>query len=588
MVVSIYRERFGVIPPSHDTKQPSIKIPTDIIIPDIDKNIIKYWRDMPLAAEYLHDELAKVNARLDLRHTSETELRVICTVSQGDIEARTRAKGWTVRVKQCVNNLLGELQVKERSCLEKIWKAICDTIRVQKIKQISGTVAVMERADKSTIYVIGPASSIDAVYKQVEQICTDLEQTLEHIKITVEAKDIEKAIFEKANFVEKLRKKHLKLEVLMKPDGIELQGAARDLVDAQSEIHNFFKKMHKRTLNMSQGKWKVVKLLLQQPQSHFYHSINQLTSVVYIDQDDVVVIGFENDVKLCVDILSNEIKEVTNKISDVEQVALRDEVWKPFSKHLQDLCRGILHLERKNDNSTINIVAYGSDFDTALELLKEHIKKNTIKDIIVETDPLTIKFMKRHMKQNVEMIEKKLETQSLKIHLVDDTGFQISGVEEGVLAAKQEVEKLTGQVHRDRHTVTSQGMTSYFTTEEMGQMFIKHQEETHRVLIHHTDSTKAKEHEEDQTEGKEKNVLEQPGSRETSMPTKSLSTIPLKELEEVSHPCGVKVKSLIGDMPTHQVDVIVNAANDKLRHIGGLARAIVDQGVYERFVLLFF
>jgi poly [ADP-ribose] polymerase 10/14/15 len=34
-----------------------------------------------------------------------------------------------------------------------------------------------------------------------------------------------------------------------------------------------------------------------------------------------------------------------------------------------------------------------------------------------------------------------------------------------------------------------------------------------------------------------------------------------------------------GDITTYKVDVIVNAANERMEHVGGVAKAIVDKGL---------
>ena len=50
------------------------------------------------------------------------------------------------------------------------------------------------------------------------------------------------------------------------------------------------------------------------------------------------------------------------------------------------------------------------------------------------------------------------------------------------------------------------------------------------------------------------------------------------ELQQTTHSSGVKIKVIVGDMTSHKVDAIVNAANANLAHVGGLAQAIVDKG----------
>ena len=41
---------------------------------------------------------------------------------------------------------------------------------------------------------------------------------------------------------------------------------------------------------------------------------------------------------------------------------------------------------------------------------------------------------------------------------------------------------------------------------------------------------------------------------------------------------GQKVFVVKGDLTDYKVDVIINAANDTMAHVGGIAKAIVDKG----------
>ena len=54
------------------------------------------------------------------------------------------------------------------------------------------------------------------------------------------------------------------------------------------------------------------------------------------------------------------------------------------------------------------------------------------------------------------------------------------------------------------------------------------------------------------------------------------------EVEAAIHPSGVSIKVFSGDLTAFKGDAIVNAANTRLRHAGGLAKVIIEKG---RFLL---
>ena len=118
----------------------------------------------------------------------------------------------------------------------------------------------------------------------------------------------------------------------------------------------------------------------------------------------------------------------------------------------------------------------------------------------------------------------------------------------------------------------------------MGQLFIKHQEDTHQVLIHHGDFVQVKQEKMDILE--EPAIMKSPKIQEDTFPkpffpqrVSAVRSTTTKEIRKVTHPSGVIVKAVVGDLTRHPVELIVNAANGKLKHIGGLAKAIVDRGM---------
>ena len=116
--VRAYRDKFGIIPPNHDTTQPSVQIPTHVNITGIDPFILQYWRNIPLAREHLKKELAKLHSELDPNFNTDKELRILCTITEDDIEARSQVKAWATNVNESVNALVGGIQVKRRLCEE--------------------------------------------------------------------------------------------------------------------------------------------------------------------------------------------------------------------------------------------------------------------------------------------------------------------------------------------------------------------------------------------------------------------------------------------------------------------------------------
>ena len=61
-------------------------------------------------------------------------------------------------------------------------------------------------------------------------------------------------------------------------------------------------------------------------------------------------------------------------------------------------------------------------------------------------------------------------------------------------------------------------------------------------------------------------------------PRPTFSDTPTYKKSKVILSSGVAVFTAMGNLTSYKVDAIVNAANDKLQHSGGIAKAIVDKG----------
>ena len=553
----VYRERLGIIPASHDTSQPCVQIPTDVILEDMDRNKVHFLKTVPTARKHAEEAVMKpLYAKIDWGHKSETELHVMCTLRKDEKDVRNIARDWEDRVKESTKFLVDYIKVEKRECLKKTWKDVC--FEVQKIRKGSPSIAVIDRDDEFSIYVVGKAETVKKIYQQVDKMCDEIEQKLENMTDTIDLQDSERAVFLKTSQKQKLEKKYPKVRISLRQTDIKVEGPAKDLLSMQKELNFFLRTIHQRRLNLSKGQLKVLPMLQRQQKNLFSNSLQKLEVVMHVDGDKLVLFGTNEDMNKCEDLLKNTIKETTIEVSEEEQTALKENIWKDLSNALFMKCQGVLHVELQG-NSSVDLATRADDFNGALEEVKNHIRKNAIREVYVELEIAETRMIMQWMAGDVKKIEEDFERYSVRITAPDDCGFVITGTEDGILPAKTRTEKLTDKIITDRHTVTTPGMPYYFT-QDVGKYFLKSQEDRYQVIIHHEDPNQ------------ERRAL---GTRRRPMPKPRSSTI---ELQQATHLSGVTVKVIVGDMTSHKVDAIVNAANANLAHVGGLAKAIVDKG----------
>ena len=144
-------------------------------------------------------------------------------------------------------------------------------------------------------------------------------------------------------------------------------------------------------------------------------------------------------------------------------------------------------------------------------------------------------------------------------------GFVIQGNEEGIETACQVINGLVDRVKEQQYPVSKTGMAQLFR-EDKGKKFLESIEKEFQCVI--------LENGQDESDGEE----EDNGSRTPTATTEVLCKISL--------PNGFTLRVCRGDLTKQKVDCIVNAANTELKHVRGLAKAIVQAGVYQEKCVL--
>ena len=478
-----YYDRLGIIPEGHDTTEPSVQIPTDLLIPGVDPHVIRYLRETPKAKAHLDEEVLKqMYAKVDWTYSSETDLRILCTLKKDDKDVSRLKKDWDTKIKQSIQFLLTTIKIEKRGCLREIWTETCEEVR--RVKTVNQLVIIIENGAEATLYVVGSSKDVNTIYGQVDKICTQLEQKRSHITDKIELKGIERSIFEKVGMMAELKKDHPMLTIHLNKDEMELEGPPHEVLKAQKALNSFFKKMEKRNLKLTKGQKIILAALRQNKDSYIDDSLKKLTAVLHEEGDIMTLFGLEDDIETYEETINQRIQETDINITDEEQTAMIQNIWIQFSGRLLEQCNGILYLKYSEHKSTINLVALDQDFNLALEEVQNHIRNHAIRQESLDLGETANKLIGRSMKDELQCIEKDFRAYSIRINpLFDDSGFHIAGVKDGLKQAKIRIEKLKERIISDKHTITTPGMLSYFSQQEAGRSFMKTQEDTHQVVI---------------------------------------------------------------------------------------------------------
>ena len=192
----------------------------------------------------------------------------------------------------------------------------------------------------------------------------------------------------------------------------------------------------------------------------------------------------------------------------------------------------------------------------AHERLKHFVKINTIISESITVDQTIARHLKRFCKSKIKNIEDTLKSHMVKLEK-EDRSFIVQGTKEGVKKAKAMLQDIIDDLAHRKIPVEKPGMQKYLKS-ETGKTSLAGIEGEYSCTINLTTNRKER-------STQISSVVNPRASNPSTMLLCSYET-----------PEKVLLKVYQDDITTHACDVIVNAANSDLQHIGGLAKMIVD------------
>ncbi len=563
--MEVYYQHLGAIPPSHDTSKPFIKIPAYTVITNIDKVkkmfLLTHWDGQQTVKTFLDQVYAEIDPknRLDI-----ADIRVLCTICE-DQNAQTLAADWEKKVRIAIHDILAILAVEKRHCLKKIWQETCSKLDMLK----SNKLVMLHRDEADYCFnIVGPAEHIQTVVAQVEQVCSALEETLDHTSDTTDVDQHEMMVLERQNYIDKLCKKFPKLKITTTPNSITMEGLPNDMLKAQKSLNSCMRLMVNKLPNLSPVQLRTVQLLKVRELNDILAK-KHLDGVVYFRDNKFYIVSPEHEVDKLEMVVNKQLVEASIEVAQEEKLAVNGTKWETFIGALQEANEGMVYLQVSPDSSLISLGTTQTRMEGVVETLKRYLQKNATHTHIIHMDPAYVKMIGQVMKDDLRKIETDFQAYSVSINpdvYGEGPGFLIKGMEDGLANVTKRLQLLTEKIIPAEYALRSPGMPYYFAQTDMARIYREDLEREYRVVIELIDDSRPK-----------AEPFMRPSDRRGQQTTGHCQY--LGEAQD----SGMKVKVYVGNMTTHKVDAIVNAANGELKHIGGLAKALLDKG---RFPIL--
>lgn len=506
--------------------------------------------------EYLRPKHARINwSTINM----DEKLEVACTLESTDKDCRKLAKAWSAVIQKEMSTYLSCINVSKLNTIKEAMEDV--------MKEIEGmhtdSVIIRNDQENNTIVIVGQVVETEKISVKISSVIKDIEKEIDEKKSQIEdifrSKPYETSILHCIRFQEQYSKKKDGVEVIVDKENnfVKFTGKATAIALAKMKMFEKTREITERKVDeVSEGMIRFleipeVKSYLEK--SFFQSGLTATWAVtdgkslkIYSISDEELVKAFQLFRKL--------LSEVKIDVEDGQSNILKTQLWKDLIKSTQCLTSNkVVKIDETGSKITVYTTS-AADIGMIRETLQDFLYKNAIKQQKINQSGAVLRLLKEHYIKEIASIERDLQNEHVTIQ-INDSELLLKGNNTGLSKANTRINQLLTSIVEKKHVINKAGIVQHIQSFE-GKAKIAQVERTNAVVFTVNDS-------DDQSMDTKIVPLSLPSQRETATCT---------------IPSGQTIVTAIGDITELEVDVIVNAANKTMEHVGGLAEVIVKKG----------
>ncbi|NXI15503.1 PAR14 polymerase, partial [Irena cyanogastra] len=524
---------------------PQIKKPDPITLP-LDPHIWNYLQGNSTLIEAIDHEMANCNCVPvwpdPLCADPKVTLHPSAIFSERKRSVSRLAKAWKEEVCIAFSHSISKYEAIQCQVSTEVWEAIRNSFPHDKVLMIPNI-------SEDLHVLVGEKEVVKKVEQELKLLIKKATREIEREKQRTELKvktvnPGEYGILQFTGLEEKFRTEFpdLRMTYDYLQKSVNLSGVPEEVYKVKGEILDLVHKMAKKTINVHPYIFQFLEHIDNETLSQSLFMSKEIIAFYELGAGEIILKGSAPD-----DLLKAEEeikKELDHKSITLEdQSVLQKKEWQMLAK--ENCSNGAVAVTQAENQ--IMIAGLSEAVAKAYEELSNFIDENTQVHRVVEGKPMAlIKFFEKEKVNDWAALPKKGVKVDFSTHKNCEV-ISLSGPKTKVLEGVSLVEQILSGLHFKRVIIDLPGAKAYI--KEQAHLLAPHIKQAFRCLVLL----------EEQPEGQLEEQKEQSNRGKLYMQVTMGGTV---------------VALYKSDLCTHLVDVVVNASNEDLKHIGGLADAL--------------
>ena len=403
----------------------------------------------------------------------------------------------------------------------------------------------------------------------VKKVNAKMSQKLQELKEEFTKKQEEKEFFplppEKIRLLDhssswdEIRKQHM-VQVEVQSGGLMITGQENKIEKAKMFLLMKVMNACSRTMKISRGNCNLLRTKSGVDKVYAYLKSCSINAVITVipDRCEVSITSLSTgEADNAVSALQNAMPDKEIPLDEGTQKLVQSDKGSSFIRELEQCyCVEI----QKIDGNLSNLSIVGIDVTEAHEELIEFLNDNAVYKKFITISMGLIRFIFQHCKDHLKDIKESLQKELVTIEQ-SDGAILITGTQLGLWTAVEQIEEVYGKVKKDKIIYQRPGVRKLFQKGFIKDVLCGVENELSLIIINELEDVQASIEEVNPI----KHKLENDDGQN-------------RLISSFKTQVGKKICVYQGDLTKHKVDVIVNAANNQLFLVGGVAGAILRAG----------